>query len=217
MNLKLLMMPRRYLLSERRLIFVVFYCKNLIIKVIMEEKKMRKQSLAIKNIALSGLFIALGMVLPFLTGQIPNIGRMLLPMHIPVLLCGFVCGWPYGLIVGFVTPLLRSVIFTMPPMLTAIPMAFELATYGLVTGLLYKRFAKNNSFIYVTLIVSMICGRIVWGIVSFVLYGIRGTAFTWEIFAAGAFLNAIPGIILQIVVIPVIIIALKRGNLINND
>lgn len=170
-----------------------------------------------KNITLSGLFIALGLLLPFLTGQIPNIGRMLLPMHIPVLLCGFVCGWPYGLITGFVTPLLRSVIFGMPPLLSAAAMAFELATYGFTTGLLYKFLAKNNFFVYVTLIVSMICGRIVWGIASLVIYGLSGSAFTWTAFLAGAFIDAIPGIILQIIVIPVIIIALKRGNLISND
>lgn len=172
-----------------------------------------------KNIALSGFFIALGLVLPFLTGQIPNIGRMLLPMHIPVLLSGYVLGWPYGLIVGFITPLLRSVIFGMPPMLSAVAMAFELATYGFVTGFLYKRFEKNGLFVYAALIISMICGRIVWGIVSYALYGLglSGSAFTWAAFIAGAFVNAIPGIILQVVIIPPIVIALKRGNLIYND
>mgnify|MGYP000982555498 CR=1 FL=1 len=170
-----------------------------------------------KNIALSGLFIALGIVLPFLTGQIPNIGRMLLPMHIPVLLCGFVCGWPFGLIVGFVTPLLRSVMFGMPPLFpTAVAMSFELAAYGLTAGLFYKYSKKNTLSTYITLLLSMICGRIVWGIVSLVLYGLSGTAFTWQMFAAGAFINAIPGIILQIVIIPPIIIALKRGNIIKD-
>lgn len=170
-----------------------------------------------KNIALSGLFIALGIVLPFLTGQIPNIGRMLLPMHIPVLLCGFVCGWPFGLIVGFVTPLLRSVMFGMPPLFpTAVAMSFELIAYGLTAGLFYKYSKKNTLSTYITLLLSMICGRIVWGIVSLVLYGLSGTAFTWQMFAAGAFINAIPGIILQIVIIPPIIIALKRGNIIKD-
>lgn len=170
-----------------------------------------------KNIALSGLFIALGIVLPFLTGQIPNIGRMLLPMHIPVLLCGFVCGWPFGLIVGFVTPLLRSVMFGMPPLFpTAVAMSFELVAYGLTAGLFYKYSKKNTLSTYITLLLSMICGRIVWGIVSLVLYGLSGTAFTWQMFAAGAFINAIPGIILQIVIIPPIIIALKRGNIIKD-
>ncbi len=91
-------------------------------------------------------------VLPFLTGQIPEIGSMLSPMHIPVLICGIICGWKYGILVGAITPILRSVIFHMPPMYpTAISMAFELATYGFVSGLLFKIFnevclQKRNTY-----------------------------------------------------------------------
>ncbi|NLV62903.1 MAG: ECF transporter S component [Clostridiaceae bacterium] len=171
-----------------------------------------------KKMVLSALFIALGLVLPFLTGQIPQIGSRLLPMHIPILLCGFVCGAPFGLATGFITPLLRSLIFGMPPMMpTAVAMAFELAAYGFISGLMYKLLPKRKPFVYVSLIISMICGRIVWGIVSFFLYGLSGTAFTWQIFAAGAFINAVPGIILQIVIIPLIIFALEKGNLIESE
>jgi thiamine transporter ThiT len=171
-----------------------------------------------KKLVLAGLFIALGLFLPFFTGQIPSLGSRILPMHIPVLLSGFVCGWPYGLVVGFVTPLLRSVLFGMPPLYpTAVAMAVELAVYGFATGFFYKVLPKKNVSIYGALIISMVCGRIVWGIVSWVLYGLRGTAFTWEMFAAGSVINAIPGIILQIVIIPVIILALKKGNLIESE
>ncbi|WP_330558204.1 ECF transporter S component [Acutalibacter sp. 1XD8-33] len=92
-----------------------------------------------KNIVLSAMFLAIGLILPFFTVQIPQIGQMLLPMHIPVLLCGFVCGWQSGAIVGFVLPLLRSAIFGMPVFFpSATGMAFELMTYGLVAGLLYS-------------------------------------------------------------------------------
>ena len=171
-----------------------------------------------RNLVLSGLFIALGIVLPFLTGQIPSIGSKLLPMHIPVLLCGFVCGAPYGLIVGFIVPIFRSMLFGMPPMFpVALAMAFELAAYGFFAGLFYKLLPKKNAFVYVTLLSSMILGRIVWGIVSFVLFSISGSAFTIKIFMAGAFINALPGIIVQIVLIPVLIMALKRGKLIYNE
>lgn len=178
---------------------------------------MRKNSTL--KIVLSGLFIALGMVLPFLTGQIPDIGKMLLPMHIPVLLCGYVCGWQFGLFVGFITPLLRSMVFGMPPLLSAVAMAFELAAYGFTAGILYKVFEKKNIFVYISLIISMICGRIVWGIASYALYGLglSSSPFTWEVFFAGAVANAVPGIILQIIVIPAVVIALKRGNLIYNE
>lgn len=170
-----------------------------------------------RKLTFSGLFLALGLLLPFLTAQIPNIGQMLLPMHIPVLICGFVCGWPYGLIVGFITPVLRSVLFGMPPMLPhAVAMAFELAAYGFVTGLLYKLLPKKNAFVFVTLIISMLSGRAVWGAASYILYTLSGSAFTWEIFMGGAVLNAIPGIVLQIILVPAIIIALKRARLMAN-
>jgi len=175
------------------------------------------KKLSTKKLVLSGLLLALGLVIPFLTAQIPSVGSRLLPMHIPVLLCGFVCGWPYGLIVGFIVPVFRSMLFGMPPMLpTAVAMAFELATYGCMSGLLYKLLPQKNAYIFVSLIISMICGRIIWGIVSFFLYGLSGTAFTWELFIVGSFLNAIPGIVIQIIIIPIVIIALSRAKLIEN-
>ncbi len=171
-----------------------------------------------RKIVFAGLFIALGLVLPFFTGQIPSVGSRLLPMHIPVLLAGFVCGGPLGLVVGFIVPLLRSALFGMPPLFpTAVAMAFELAVYGLATGLFYKLLPKKNIFIYVSLVISMICGRIVWGIVSYIIYGFGETGFTWQMFTAGAVVNAIPGIILQIVIIPVIVIALKRSSLLKDE
>ncbi|NLC67361.1 MAG: ECF transporter S component [Clostridiaceae bacterium] len=172
--------------------------------------------LSTNNIVLSGLFIALGFLLPFLTGQIPSIGSRLLPMHIPVMLCGFICGWPYGIIVGFITPLFRSVVFGTPPMYpTAVAMAFELAAYGFASGFMYEllcnRSISKNISIYISLIFSMVCGRIIWGMASYILYGLRGTAFTWERFVARAFIDAVPGIIIQVIIIPVIIIALRRA------
>ncbi len=164
-----------------------------------------------KKLTLSALFMALGIVLPFFTGQIKQIGNMLLPMHIPVLLCGFVCGAPYGLMVGFIVPLFRSLLFGRPELLpTAVAMAVELAAYGAVTGLMYKKFKEKRFGIYISLIVAMIAGRAIWGIASLVLYRILGNPFTWEIFAAGAFLNAIPGIIIQLILVPAIIFALKK-------
>lgn len=168
--------------------------------------------ISIKNLVLSGLFIALGLVLPFFTAQIPSVGSRLLPMHIPVLISGFVCGWPLGLVVGFVTPLLRSLIFGMPPMFpTAIAMAFELGTYGLMAGLLYDLLPKKNSSTYISLILSMIVGRIIWGIASMFLLSLNGKAFTWQMFIAGSLVNAIPGIILQIILIPIVINNLKKA------
>lgn len=168
---------------------------------------------SVRNLVLSGLFIALGFVLPLFTAQIPSIGNMLLPMHLPVLLSGFVCGWPLGLLVGFFTPLLRSVVYGMPPMFpTATAMAFELATYGLITGLLYDLLPKKNSSIYISLISSMIGGRIIWGITTMFLLSLNNATLTWKMFITASLLNALPGIFLQIILIPIIITSFKKAD-----
>lgn len=158
--------------------------------------------------------MAIGIILPFFTGQIQVIGNMLLPMHIPVMLCGLICGWKYGLAVGFIMPLLRSVLFSMPPMYPgAVAMAFELATYGFVIGILYERFYWHCiKALYKSLIASMVAGRIVWGIVMAFLLGLN--SFGIKIFYTQAFLNAIPGIIIQLIIIPVIMVALKKAKVV---
>lgn len=164
-----------------------------------------------KKLVLSALFMALGLVLPFLTMQIPAVGKMLSPMHIPVFLCGMLCGWQYGLIVGFILPLLRSILFSMPPMMpVGVCMAFELAAYGLVSGLLYSMLKKKGTAgIYCSLIAAMIVGRVVWGAARYLIAGVMHSEFTYKMFMAGAFLNAIPGIILHLILIPVIVKAVS--------
>ena len=165
----------------------------------------------IKKLTLSAMFLALALVMPFLTGQIPQIGAMLCPMHIPVLLCGFFCGGPWGLLVGFVAPVLRSIIFGMPPMFPkAICMAFELATYGLVSGLLHKVLPKKKWTVYVSLILAMIAGRVVWGLAMLICMGFDVTKFGASAFISGALLNALPGIIVQLVLIPILVIVLEK-------
>ncbi|MBQ8287638.1 MAG: ECF transporter S component [Clostridia bacterium] len=172
----------------------------------------------ILRLTYSALFLALALLLPFLTGQIPQIGQALSPMHIPVLLCGFLCGWYWGMAVGFVAPLLRYLLFGMPPIFPAgIAMAFELAVYGLLVGLLYRLLPKKIPFVYVTLIASMIGGRVVWGAVRFAIAGFTETTFPFSAFLAGAVTNAIPGIILHIVLIPALVIALRRWKLSVNE
>lgn len=165
----------------------------------------------IKKITLSAMFLALAFVMPFLTGQIPQIGSMLCPMHIPVLLCGFFCGAPWGLGVGFIAPLLRSFTIGMPYMFpTAVCMAFELATYGFVAGLLHNKMPKKKINVYVTLLCAMIIGRLVWGVVMFACMGFDASAFGLSAFMAGAVMNAVPGIVVQIVLIPLLVITLEK-------
>ena len=170
----------------------------------MKKNKLFKMSLA-------ALFLALAYVMPFLTGQIPEIGAMLCPLHIPVLLCGFICGWPWGLIVGFVAPLLRSLTLGMPPLFpTAVCMAFELAAYGAVAGLMHRFLPRKKPYIYCSLLTAMIIGRIIWGLAMYIFMGINGGAFTFAAFVASAFTNAIPGIIVQIVLIPLLVMILEN-------
>lgn len=169
-----------------------------------------------KNLTMAALFLALGLLLPSITGHIQQIGNMLLPMHLPVMLCGLVCGPVWGTAVGAVTPLLRSFLFGMPPFYpTAFAMAFELCTYGLVIGFLYQRSRwKCIRAVFRSLVIAMIAGRLVWGVVRVIQTGVAGSAFTWQMFLAGAVLNAVPGIVLQLILIPTLMVALGRAKLI---
>lgn len=164
-----------------------------------------------KTLVLAALFLALALVLPFLTGQIPEVGSMLCPMHIPALLCGFFCGWPWGLAVGLIAPVLRSVIFGMPPMFpTAVCMSAELAAYGLVAGLLYSKLPRKKSSVYIALVSAMVVGRLVWGVMRFLCAGLNPSVFGFGAFWAGAVTTAIPGIIVQLILIPLLVIALEK-------
>ena len=174
-----------------------------------------KTATLLRHLVYAAVCLALCMLLPFLTGQIPQIGSALSPMHIPVLLAGFLCGPSWAMAVGFVAPMLRHVWLGMPPLITAIAMSFELAAYGLFSGLLYRLLPKKTVNIYVSLISAMILGRIVWGIAMVVISGVSGSAFTWSAFIAGALLNAVPGIILHIVLIPILVMALKRAKVLD--
>ena len=177
-------------------------------------RKIEMTSLQIRRLTYAALYLALAMVLPFVTGQIPEIGSALCPMHIPALLCGFMCGWPWGLAVGFIAPLLRSVLFGMPALFPgAVAMAFELAVYGGMAGFLRRKLPRRKGMLYAVLLISMIAGRLVWGAVRVILAGLSGSSFTWALFLAGAVTNAVPGIILQLVLIPVLVAALERAGL----
>ena len=189
--------------------------KEIRMEKITKTSERTDNSKRIQNLVLAAMLTAVGIVLPFFTGQIPQIGNMLLPMHLPVLVCGLICGWQYGGIVGFALPLLRHILFGMPPMPNGISMAFELAAYGAIAGFVYNHSRWQCIIsLYRSLVIAMVGGRIVWGAASMVVLGITGGAFTWQIFMAGAFLNAIPGIILQLVLIPALMLALHRTGLV---
>ena len=174
---------------------------------------MIKSMFPLKKLVLAALFLALGLMLPFLTG--PALGSIFLPMHLPILLCGLILGGPWGLFIGFLCPLLRSLLFYAPPLYpAALSMAFELAAYGFVSGILYQKvFQHNTAGIYASLIPAMLAGRLIWGMVRWMMMAL-GTEFSLSLFLAGGFTTALPGIVLQLVLIPVIVLALQKSELI---
>lgn len=172
----------------------------------------------LKPLVVSAMLLCFGYVLPLLTGQIPQVGNMLLPMHIPVLLCGMICGWQYGAVVGLILPLTRSLFFGMPVLYpTAVYMAVELLTYGLISGLLYGRSKKHDlKAVLISLVCAMLCGRVTYGIAKALLLGLGGESLSLAAFIGGAFTEAVPGIILQFVLIPAVILILEKTGLINH-
>lgn len=168
-----------------------------------------------KKLVLSAMFIAMGLVLPFITGQNPELGKMLSLMHIPVMLCGFICGWPYGLMAGAITPVLRSLLFTQPPMFPrAVGMAFELSVYGAICGLLYKLLPKKNWLFAPELVVSMIAGRTVYAAFMSVVANLGSVEFTFNAWLTKEVPYGFPGIALQLILIPYVMTVLQDAKLI---
>ncbi len=179
---------------------------------------MKRRQTLIKNI-ISALFLALAFIIPFLFGHMQQINSMFCPMHIPIFLCGFICGWQRGALIGFIAPILRSFLFGLPVFFpTALCMAFELATYGAIAGIAYKLLPKKPIFIYVSLLISMLAGRVARTLATFICYGISGTEFSLSAFISGVIAYAIPGIILHILLIPpCVMLAQKLKLLKEND
>lgn len=171
----------------------------------------------VRKLTFAAACLALCLALPFLTGQIPQIGQALSPMHIPVFLCGFLCGWPYAALTGLVAPLLRNALFGMPAMPNALAMSLELAAYGFLTGFLYSKFPKTLPSVYAALLAAMVGGRLVWGAARFAIAGLNASAFPFSAFLAGAVTNAVPGIILHLALVPALVVALERAGFLSHD
>ncbi len=156
------------------------------------------------KLAIAALFIDLGLILPFITGQVPQIGKMLLPMHLPVFLCAFICGWRYGGAVGLITPIFRSFVLGIPLLYPdALAMSVELAVYGTIAGMLYETYNRRKLWaVYGAMLPAMVFGRLAWGAAQVILFGLGNCVFSWELFIAGAFINAVPGIVLQLMLVP---------------
>ncbi len=163
--------------------------------------------------AITAVCMALCVVLPMGLHAIPNAGTLLSPMHIPVLLCGLVCGWPFGLLCGLAGPALSCFITGMPGMGYLPIMMIELAVYGLVCGLAmhFIRTGYVTADLYISLITAMLTGRIIAGASRALIFA-AGT-YSWKAWATGYFVSSIPGIILQLLLLPTLYLALRRAHL----
>lgn len=182
---------------------------------------MKNSNIHIRNLVYSSLCLALCLVLPFLTGQIQTLGRFLSPMHLPVLLCGIICSWYWGAAVGAVAPILRFALFGMPVFIKAIPMAFELAAYGAAAGLIMLLLRKKLPYlcnIYIALIGAMLIGRFVWAFAMLGCFyiGFINSKLTFDVFIASEFIGMWPGMLIQLLIIPPVVLAMRRAHLISS-
>jgi niacin transporter len=171
---------------------------------------------SVKKMVLTALFIAIGIILPLAFHSLPYGlgGRAILPMHIPVLLAGLICGAPFGLIAGIATPLLSHLITGMPPSVFLGAMTVELAAYGAAAGLL-MRFVPVKHFYaktYISLIGAMLIGRVIYGAVNGLIFS--AGEYSTQMWITAMFVTALPGIVIQIIAIPSIVVALQRERLI---
>ncbi|MBQ6334807.1 MAG: ECF transporter S component [Erysipelotrichaceae bacterium] len=166
-----------------------------------------------KQLVLTALFIAIGTVLPQAFHMIPNAGSVVLPMHIPVLVAGFAVGPLFGCLCGILTPILSHFIFGMPPTPVLPGMICELAMYGFMTGLLSRLIKMENKLVknYVVLILAMLAGRVTYGILNSLIF--RAGNYSLQTWIAAAFITAIPGIIIQLVLIPILVTRLQKARL----
>lgn len=172
---------------------------------------MEKMSSA-KRISLCAMCIALCYVLPLVFHALA-LGSILSPMHIPVLLCGIVCGPLCGAFCGIAGPVLSSVLSGMPGAAGLITMVPELVSYGLVCGLLMKRVHTQKLMmdVYASMIPAMLIGRIVGGLASALFYLGNNGEYSLAMFVSSYFIGSLPGIIVQLILIPALTVTLEKA------
>ena len=168
---------------------------------------------SVKRLCLTAVFTAMCVILPMAFHSV-GLGSTFAPMHIPVLMCGLVCGGGYGLLCGLVGPILSSVLTGMPGTAMLVSMVPELMAYGLITGVLMGKVktGKTLADLYISLGAAMILGRVVAGIAKMLLY-MGGEGYSVGLWISAHFVSAAPGIICHLVVIPILVSALMRARL----
>lgn len=167
----------------------------------------------------TAVLLAIGMVLPFLTGQMQAFGKLISPLHIPVFICGLTCGPVWGAALGLVLPILRSVVFGMPRLMpTAVTMMGEMAMYGLITGLMDPilcRVLKRHRLwaMLLSLVIAMLAGRAAGGVVNAAILSAQGSGYSFAMFVASYFSSTLVGAAIHLVVVPVVVLALEKARL----
>ncbi len=177
------------------------------------KKEVRNMRMSfVKKMVYTAICSALCVILPLAFHSVQNAGTIFLPMHIPVLLCGLICGWPYGLACGILGPCLSSLITSMPPAVMLPSMMVECAMYGCVTGLMmqYVRTGKTTLDLYIGMVTAMAAGRVIAGFAKAWIFGMVDAPFAW---VTTSLVAGIPGIVIQLVLIPILVLALTKARL----
>ena len=172
-----------------------------------------KTKSSIKNLTMAAVCVALCVVLPIAFHSIPDAGTVFLPMHIPVLICGMICGWPYGLLCGLMGPLVSSALTGMPPIAILPAMMVECGTYGMVSGLMLNFLHTKNTYadLYIAQIMAMLAGRVVSGIAKALIFAPGMALSAW---VTASFITALPGILIQLIFLPSVVCTLMKAGII---
>lgn len=170
---------------------------------------------SVKKLVFTAVCAALCLVLPMAFHSVPNAGTIFLPMHIPVLLCGLICGWPYGGVCGIVGPLLSSLVTGMPPAAMLPSMMVECCAYGFVTGMLMRHVHTKHAVadLYISLVSAMVAGRVLAGVAKAWIFTPGISPFAW---VTTSLVTGIPGIVIQLILMPMVVLALTKAKLIPN-
>lgn len=168
----------------------------------------------VKKSIITAVCIALCYVIPLMFHGIQNAGSIFCPMHIPVFICGLICGWQYGLLCGIAGPLVSALITGMPPAAVLPGMLVECAAYGALTGLMMQLVHTKKVYpdLYISLLVAMLGGRIISGIAKALIFS--AGSYSMTAWVTGSFVTSLPGIIVHLVLIPSIVYALMKAKLI---
>lgn len=167
---------------------------------------------SVKKLCICALCVALCVAMPQ-AFHLAGLGNAFSPMHLPVLLCGLVCGWPYGAVCGVAGPLLSSALTSMPPAAGLVGMVPELCAYGLFSGLLLKLIRTGKTFadLYLALVPAMLLGRVAGGVAKAVTFLAQAKGYSIAAWVSSYLVGTLPAIVMQLIVLPALVVLLMRA------